>query len=625
MSASSLSPRGSPPPRKALHERTPSQNNSRSPSPSIRLVHEKQDANIYTANPFPSKPNMVFLPRPGKGQSFSRSSHGLADFSSSPGTPVEEDSKVDTSMTGTWDHSSTVDTGNTSSRLWDDDPVSSFSSFPDYGSSHAGTIREPDAHSYSSVSTHKGLQGDESDNDLDEDIIQLPVVRSTVNLVPPELASDPTPLPLSSSDDQSSSPNVMPIGLPSSPNLVSLASSSPILEPLGSSSPNIVPAVQFDTSSQVSGSSNSAGTVIRTYVPESLSAEDSSSDGASSHLASFRSSPPEQLLRVYRSTSTLELPGPLSGRSRSGTSSSRGTVDSDPPVRYAAIRAPSGSGSFAVSVNVSESSLKRPGRAVTREKWNSQTSTVQTQLPSVARKMVGGNAEDSMPANFLPNRDTELMKTESTIKLVDDSSSEEHLDTLSSLPQAVLRHFPSFLTIKSASSRSNSIKSLCRPGSSSSLTTSNFPKWARLYYFSGETPPQNPLLTLSDGSRPPTATRPGSPNRQAPAALSRPRSRPYRANPPLHPQQKLIMNHPADPRSHWKRGPEGNQRTQTDQLPGTSYSAMSPHLHPDKGQNGRRNLWKAPSVDSTAEPLLGRRNIQKYSFCFGFIFPLSTF
>jgi len=230
-----------------------------------------------------------------------------------------------------------------------------------------------------------------------------------------------------------------------------------------------------------------------------------------------------------------------------------------------------------------------------------------------------------MPADFRPNRDTELIKTESTIKLVDDSSSEEHLDTLSSLPQAVLRHLPSFLTIKSSSSRSNSIKSLCRPGSSSSLTASNFPKWARLYYFSGETPLQSPLLALSDGSRPPTATRPGSPSRQAPAALTRPRSRPYRATPPLHPQQKLIMNHPADPRSHWKRGPEGNQRTLTDQLPGTSYSAMSPHLHPDKGQNGRRNLWKAPSVDSTAEPLLGRRNIQKYSFCFGFIFPLIWF
>jgi hypothetical protein len=643
MSSPKLSPAGSPP-RRALHERTPSQNNSRSPSPSVRLVQEKQDANVYSANPFPSKPNMVFLPRPGKGQSFSRSSHEPDDVSSPPSSPAQEDSKVDTSMASTWDQCSTIDTVNTSSHLWEDDPKSSQSSFPVYSPSQAGTIRDPDTRSCSSASTRRGPHEEESDDDDDEEeeedeIIQLPVVRSTVNLVSPEFASDPATLPSSSSfdasaDGQPSSPNFVPIGLPSSPNLVSLASSSPILMPLGSSSPNIVPVRQLDTSSMVSGSSNSAGTVVRTYAQESGSGEDASSDNASSHPASFRSSPPEQLLRVYRSTSSLALPGPLSNRSRSATVSSRGTysttdtagaaVDSSPPVQYAAIRGSSVSSSFAEAASLPESNLKRPARAVTSERWNPQLPPVPSQMSNVGESSSSAKQTSLTPMDSRSNLDNHRFQTESTVKLIDDSSSEEHLDSVSSLPQGILRHFSSFLTMKSSSSRSDSMRSLRRPASSSSLVAGAFPKWARLYYLTGESTLQNSILTMADGSRPPTATRPGSPSRQAPAALTRPRNRPRQNTAQRQLQRKLVMDHPADPRTHWRRIPGEDQPTPTDHLPATHlYNSLSPHLHPDKCQQGRRNLWKAPSVDSTAEPLLGRRNIQKYSFCFGFIFPLS--
>jgi hypothetical protein len=49
----------------------------------------------------------------------------------------------------------------------------------------------------------------------------------------------------------------------------------------------------------------------------------------------------------------------------------------------------------------------------------------------------------------------------------------------------------------------------------------------------------------------------------------------------------------------------------------------SPHLHPDMRHNkARRSKWKAPSMDETYETLFSRRNIQIYSFCLGFVFPL---
>jgi hypothetical protein len=57
--------------RRALQERTSAHTNERSPTRSLRMVCEKEDVDdvdVYTATPFPTKPEQIFLPTPGKGQ-----------------------------------------------------------------------------------------------------------------------------------------------------------------------------------------------------------------------------------------------------------------------------------------------------------------------------------------------------------------------------------------------------------------------------------------------------------------------------------------------------------------------------------------------------------------------------
>jgi hypothetical protein len=56
----------------------------------------------------------------------------------------------------------------------------------------------------------------------------------------------------------------------------------------------------------------------------------------------------------------------------------------------------------------------------------------------------------------------------------------------------------------------------------------------------------------------------------------------------------------------------------------TLRQSWSPHLYPDRNiARQRGSTWRAPSLDSRTEPLLGRRNIQVWSFCLGFVCPLT--
>lgn len=83
MPSPSRSPRGSPPRRAALHERTESHTNEGAGS-SLRIVGELE-ANVYGASPYPTKPSQMFPPSDApSGQAFAHGSD------SSRHTPVHE-------------------------------------------------------------------------------------------------------------------------------------------------------------------------------------------------------------------------------------------------------------------------------------------------------------------------------------------------------------------------------------------------------------------------------------------------------------------------------------------------------------------------------------------------------
>lgn len=626
------------PRRRALHERTPSQTNERPASPLIRLVNEKKDdIDFYSATPYPTKPAQVLPPNPGKGQGFAgERGFRVSDLSlSSAATSHPATGHVDTGrdVSNAWELSSSVDIGNSSSQVWEEDPKSSRSSFPDadqpddaYDTKTVSGLPcvDPEAREDEDENNKEEGKGAEEKEDDSDDVITLPPVRPTVKAVPPEssspraasVADSPSSDPIVP-DDHSSSPNVVPIGDPSSPNIVPLDSSSPNLIPLGSSSPNIVSARLSDSSL----ASSSLGTVIHHPAAAWRSL---SSEGTNSQSGSFHSSPP------------LAHSPALSTRTRSRTASSgsapsvatvQAVIDGGVPVQYPTIRAPSSS-SYAEST----SAPQRPARAMTDRssgRWNPRLSTVPSQWSEEQEHKLS-TPSTSASSELVSTSKSETRhlrsKSKSTIWVVDESSGDEHLDRLSNLPQSSLRHIPSaVLGSHSSSSRSNSVRSLKRPGSSSSsnVVLNTLPNWVRLYY-SG-THSGFPLVD----SRPSTASRPASPARfisQVPGSISRPRTRARGNSENENRPPRLILDHPADPRSHWKGGQQADQLTEIERLPSDQLTTTwSPHLHPDKGQQDNpRNTWVAPSMDSTMEPFFGRRNVQVYSFCLGFVFPLGT-
>ncbi|EEA18891.1 hypothetical protein TMatcc_010565 [Talaromyces marneffei ATCC 18224] len=665
--SASVSPR-----RRPLHERTPSQTNSGEVSPG-RRGKRRDEIDFYSSTPYPTKPAQVLLPCPGIGQDYAlHGAYGVSDVSlistetdhtaTGPINVVDhevEQRHRDVSVTSnTWDFSSSVDLAH-SSQVWDNDPKSSQSSFPTplipsddeaFGGEYKDkTVSEFEALEAISRPSHEdGLyssyisdpsdilrQDDDHATDEDEDTIPLPRPhRTSIKPVLPGSSSPNAPAEDYSSStenfvtyDHTSSPNVVPIGAPSSPNFVSLGSSSPNLVAYGSSSP--VAGGMTKRSDSTSSSSNSLGTVIH-HTYNNATGWPPLSEGVSSQPASFTSSPPEQLLRGYQSASSLALSSGETNLSRprttstgSGLSEKSLTDTASALIQYPQIRTPSYASSYAESV---ASQIRRPARAMSDRsvtRWNPTLSTVPAQ--SVADTPVGDSEKKQGLGLMNPG------KSASTIWPVEEN--DEHLDSLSNLPRSTLRHIPSSL-----------IGTESRPGSSSSMNgfLNVLPNWVRLYYRgnNGQLVQTN-AMSIFESSRPSTAaSRPPTPHKyisQNPnptGGVSRPRNRP--SNEKIVPAPlRLVSDHPADPRSHWKPTPEEQRQKEREQIEQSTeaaaadYSARrpfakasSPHLHPDKCHPNPRYTWVAPSLDSRQEPTLGLRNVQKYAFCLGFAFPL---
>lgn len=613
-----------PPRRRALHERTPSETNEPSSAPSMRLVHDHHDDdamdnkdNFYSSTPFPTKPEHVLPPNPGVGQEYlpHPTDDGGEASGLSTGNLLNESSQtldvsfMDHSISDPWDLSSTIDVHNTPSQGWEDDPESSRSSFPDPVLPGRDDDRKPNWDS----------EGSHSDDGM---VVALPAGASTIKPVVSETPSRQSPPPRPANPaPSSSSPNVAPIGLPSSPNFVALDNSSMNVVQIG-------PSSNPDTGRSNSlASFNSFGTVVRNYNAARW-IHSSSPERSNSHSRSFHSSPPYQSVASVRSASTR--PSRERSHSQSATSSSPSEPNSDIQaiiesgifVQYPTVRAPSSSSSW---VDTSQStypefSSQDLSSSRSYDRFASHLSTVPSHWSGEGEGRVLSPVDESYDHSTgepsQPSAAVVRQKPASSIWLVTESDNDEHLDNITDL---LSRSTNSGLPSLSSGSRHSSLR---RPGTSSSFILNAIPAWAKAYYRS-DGRALNPPLSLIDGSRPSSArSRTSNSNAfgPAPMTLSRPPPR-------IQAMCKDTRQHTPvdlrDPRSHWVDGPESEEPTPPPTPPNLPPS-WSPHLYPDRViLRNTNSIWTAPSLDSTAEPILGRRNVQVYAFCFGFVCPIS--
>lgn len=661
------------PKRKALHERTGSQTNQQSPPPTLRLVNEQDDTDIYSATPYPTKPEHVLLPKPVKGkeqQGFVlNSGTGVSDlsFATSTASPSSEGDyeddgsfakggfQEDGNITDSYasEISSTVNAAYSSTLTLGDDPDSSQTTIPD-------------PYSRATSQEHSGgSKPDESRRSTSSEAIVLPPSTPTIKTVAPESSSPagaPNYFPTTSDSGsyETSSPNIVTYGFASSPNFVPLQSSSPNIVSIGSSSPNLVVAKSSDSSLASSGSQ---GTVRRHSSARQwdrlfYSRFPSRTPSELSRSPSFPSSPPGPAPGYQRSISSVAFHSSESSSSRPATASTRSlpstsdvqaVISRGTPVQYPVIRAPSSAGSWAESSD--SLAPRRSLRSMTNRssgRWNPHLSTVPSEW--------SGERQASLPSPRTLDRVDEpgpsglarigsgRYRSSRIAGPEDGGERGEHSDSLTALWSPRLREKTSGILSKQSSR--GSLRSLGRPSSSSSsLVINTLPSWARVYYKSGAAEFQASALSLIQGSRassmnsfvvtqiPMEVSQPPMAISHAPVEISRPRTRP-REGPQLAiepvaqpaPQPPPPAKHPADPRSHWVPDPHQDVIQLPSVPPEEIPSTWSPHLHPDRRvEHPRRRKWQAPSLSGSVEWAFTRRNVQVYAFCLGFLLPIGRF
>lgn len=441
------------------------------------------------------------------------------------------------------------------------------------------------------------------------------------------------------------SPNLIPVAIPSSPNL----------QRIGTSSPNVVVE---RTSDESLSSLESLGTIRRHSLDSSEDRPPSSSFPSTSNR--FSSSPPEHPLTQFTSASTLDLSSPEPSHSRPTTSDDYdypylraglqtiSETSSATSIQYPVVQAPTAS-TYAEIYIPKRTTAQLMSEPDTSSQWNPHLSTIpsewsaeRAQSVALAEPPERTSWPEPMKPPFARRRDT----TGSTIRVISEADQNESSDRLAELGHMQARPKASgFFSIVSSSDRSNSLKgSLRRVTSNSSIASSiGIPAWARRYYsqigsMAALQPSSDPIS--SSTSLPTTSASP--PTDHFPLGIFRPRTRtqerrqrlameqtsgPLSSNPP-RPQPANLPLDPTDPRAHWA-GVE--QRALDEQLRnptrGRIANEWSPHLHYDNraGIHARRNMWHAPSLDEQGEGFLTRRNAQVIAFIVGFVLPLAWF
>ncbi|OKO98521.1 hypothetical protein PENSUB_9197 [Penicillium subrubescens] len=633
----------SPPPRRrrALQERSSAHNNERSPTRSIQSLRivfgEKEDAEMYEATPFPTKPEQILLPIPGKGQQPGYISDTGFSYADTPGpswssptfSHAAASSTRDLSIRETWDVSSTVDTVNSPPQLWDD-PTSSKSSLPEV----------------SPMTKHEEYTSDGPDEPeySDDEMIVLPTATPTIKAV---ISEPPTSPKSVREEDQSiigySSPNIEQIGAPSSPNFEPIgAPSSPNFVTLDNSSVNFLPTGTANSDSEPRSNSlsswNSRGTAVRhagvtaAWIQTAGSSEQLSTRSPSP----FYSSPPLRSVSSFRTHSRQ----PSASRSRSTNSSSRSfrsvsemaaAIDSGIPIQYPRIRAPSSSSRADTSVSSDRDYTPvrdfTPGPASGR--WNPHLSRVSSNWSDedLANLAAAGEAlstpEREMSEPTVPSAAlTTQTSSNSSDWMATDSDEDERQDSLTNLPPRP--GFPGSLS--SGSKRSNSMRSLKRPGTASSTVWHILPTWAKIYY-RADALGLNSALSIMDVSRPGTSNssvfnfnlmptplniprgrspeRPRSPNRAQSPPRPESKSPPQAVLPAVQvsqtslPQrpgavrfvQRRIESDPLDPRAHWVPSPEEEGQVIGGAPRHRMRHSWSPHLYTDRKGIPHSTTW----------------------------------
>lgn len=598
----------SSPTRRPLHERTSSEadTNKEEPRSTLRVVTAREDSDVPSGEPLPTKPEHILSPSSVRESSITPVA-GTPDVS----TVTRSSATAEHSAADLWDLPYVSDAENRTSHLWEG---SSRSTFPELTPSNP-----PD------LGLHRLNENSESSDEDDKPV--LPPNASTIKPIvsEPPSPNDSAPGPSGfqeTTTSSDSSPNVVPIGPPSSPNLVALDSSSLNFIPIGTPSSNSGSATRSNSVKSL----NSMGTVVRHVgaspwihsSPEySSSRSRSQSTRSDQPVASIKSGSGASRGHSHSASGT--------GSSRSAVSGSDGHANTDSGVfiQYPVLRGPSLSSLRAESsrfpiagssmqTSVSGRSLRAHSRSLTtvpsQRSAERDTYTAPASIPEL--ESIGSL---SPPA-------AALTKQESSLWSATDSEKGERVDSLATLPPAVTRPGnPAIPSDSSSGSGSNSLNSAKRPGTGSSHILNLVPTWARAYYQSDGNA-INYALSLVETGRP-SSSRSNMSNTAgyAQTTVNQPRT-------PAHDTTDSVSERtasdPKDPRSHWVRGPElaGGSR------PGTSRSQVreswSPHLFPDRNaMQHKKSTWSPVSMDSFAEATFGRRNIQVYLFCLGFIFP----
>ncbi|EEP78253.1 predicted protein [Uncinocarpus reesii 1704] len=605
--------------RRPLHERTPSQSNELPAASTLRVVMDKysdDDVDVYSADPYPTKPEHILLPTAPANQFGPLTSNPVSasfhnDPADSPSSAEYTSRNFPEDNGGSVSELSTlVQEGNLSSFIWGESQNSSNTSIP---------------HFATPVIDEGNESGEEKS--ASSDGTSLPPLNTTIKPVPRDSC---TPVQSDSGSVSDSSLNVVQLGLTSSPNIVPLNSSSPNFMPVATSSPYYVKESPSDSSLY---SANTFGTARRYVNPRQQNP--AFLDRDSSQSFSFSSSPPSAILRSHQSASSFALSRGGSTHTRTASTSTRSgqtpsevqaALDSGTLIRYPAIRSPASTGSL---VEGSSSILPSQSTQLTRYQSgrNRHLSIVPSEW-SAEREVSCSTASlqvDQTESTLGPSKDnaTGGRPSDFSIRLVARSESDEGSDTLSRLQPCHLRTKRSgSLSNRSMVSRFDSFRLMSRPGSSASSVFNALPSWAKVYYRSGGTGFQLSALSLVEGSRPSTAASARPAAHLAPLEVARTRTRPRKNT---NTRLALPTVDTRDPRIHWVGGHQHAQETaiRTPSREATPPN-WSPHLFPDHRTGSlRRSLWNPPSLDESAEGIISWRNVQIYLFCLGFLLPLS--
>ncbi|KAL8943946.1 MAG: hypothetical protein Q9216_000758 [Gyalolechia sp. 2 TL-2023] len=561
------------PPRRPLHERSESQANQRA----SRIVDDPSDS-IYKNTPYPTHPSHILSPKHA-----SRSGLVPKVFEDSSATPSQEHPSIDL------DRSFRTPQDKKKRDLIDPEDVEN-----DYGNSvrplsigNPKPIAVPPLNfnppTLSLSNTGRMEESiDEENSDLDE-IVQLPSVFTFPDLSQPVVAA---PESHDTSSQQHNDAKSSDLSLSSSESTGTVLRHK--IRP-SRSSYSAFPPVSRPNSSK----SRSSPTTPQRAFPSS------SDDGSSVSPASAGSA----------TFSTPEI-----RQASAATISRQHRVISDPVhLQYPVVRQPSASSSWAESSKTPQNAIiQRPQRTLDRnhERWNPHLSTVPSELieergsDSIWFPSPIGASQNSPHASNLSVAEQQRDVTASTIRMVNESD-DNISNLLSPIPGSRGSTYYSRLSGGSKIKRKSVPQA--RPTSKGSFFRDSIPAWAKLYYARS-----NSALALPEGRQDANPT-------VSSESLTVRRIRPKpKANAQVQTNRDSLAIGPA-PQNETALGQmQGEPRQQISQL-------WSPHLWQDRANVGRRNFFKAPSLDQHAEGPFSRRNAQVLLFTFGFIFPLAWF